>query len=168
MPHQLDTDTHVYFYEHEFYVLSNFSAFRLQWREVDFDTSEHAYQFEKFYVPHPYWALVDIQRAIVQARSAHEARKIAERHARFQRPEWDTQRLAVMRDILRAKIDQHAYVHRKLLETGERVLVQDSWRDAYWGIGDDGTGANMLGKLWMEIRAELCKEGPLDDPVYLV
>lgn len=50
MHHQRDTDTHVSFYEHEFYVLSNFSAFRLRWRGRDFDTSEHAYHWEKFFM----------------------------------------------------------------------------------------------------------------------
>ena len=46
--HKLDTATQVFFYEHDFYVLSNFSAFRLLWRGISFDTSEAAYQWEKF------------------------------------------------------------------------------------------------------------------------
>jgi predicted NAD-dependent protein-ADP-ribosyltransferase YbiA (DUF1768 family) len=60
-----------------------------------------------------------------------------------------------MRTMLTTKAHQHEYVRRKLLETGERLLVEDSWRNAFWGIGEDGAGENMLGKLWMEIRAEL-------------
>jgi hypothetical protein len=31
MNYKLDTDSQVFFYEQEFYVLSNFSAFSLQW-----------------------------------------------------------------------------------------------------------------------------------------
>jgi hypothetical protein len=46
--HKLDAETQVFFYEQEFYVLSNFSAFRLHWRGISFDTSEAAYQWEKF------------------------------------------------------------------------------------------------------------------------
>ena len=60
-----------------------------------------------------------------------------------------------MRQILRAKVAQHEYVKRKLLETGDRILIEDSWRDGWWGIGPGKDGKNMLGKLWMEIRAEL-------------
>ncbi len=60
-----------------------------------------------------------------------------------------------MRDILRAKAEQHEYVRRKLLATGDRELVEDSWRDDFWGWGPDRNGQNMLGKLWMEVRAEL-------------
>ena len=42
MPYEM-----VDFYERNFYVLSNFSSFRLIWRGLDFDTSEHAYQWSK-------------------------------------------------------------------------------------------------------------------------
>jgi hypothetical protein len=61
----------------------------------------------------------------------------------------------VMRDILRAKVAQHEYVRRKLLATGDRELIEDSWRDDFWGWGPNRDGQNMLGKLWMEVRAEL-------------
>ncbi len=62
---------------------------------------------------------------------------------------------AVMKDILRAKVEQHEYVRRKLLETGDRELIEDSWRDDYWGWGPNKDGKNMLGRLWMEIRDEI-------------
>ena len=45
----LDTDTQVFFYEQDFYVLSNFSSFRVKWAGISFDTAEHAYHFEKFF-----------------------------------------------------------------------------------------------------------------------
>jgi predicted NAD-dependent protein-ADP-ribosyltransferase YbiA (DUF1768 family) len=60
-----------------------------------------------------------------------------------------------MSNILRLKLAQHEYVRRKLLATGDRDLIEDSWRDDFWGWGPNRDGQNMLGKLWMEIRAEL-------------
>ena len=60
-----------------------------------------------------------------------------------------------MKSILRAKADQHEYVRRKLLATGDRELIEDSWRDDFWGWGPNRDGKNMLGKLWMEVRDEL-------------
>jgi predicted NAD-dependent protein-ADP-ribosyltransferase YbiA (DUF1768 family) len=39
--------------------------------------------------------------------------------------------------------------------TGDRELIEDSWRDSYWGWGEDHKGRNWLGKLWMEVREEL-------------
>lgn len=47
------------------------------------------------------------------------------------------------------------YVRRKLLATGDRELVEDSWRDDFWGWGPNRDGQNMLGKLWMEVRGEV-------------
>lgn len=147
--HKLDTPSYVFFYEQDFYVLSNFSAFRLLWKGYEFDTSEAAYHWEKFPL-FPY-----VQSAIKSAPSAHEAFKIAEMKKGLRRLDWDLVKVSIMRDILRAKALQHEYVRRKLLATGDRELIEDSWRDDFWGWGPNRDGKNMLGKLWMEIRSEL-------------
>ena len=163
--HGLDTETQVFFYEQDFYVLSNFSAFNVLWAGLRFQTSEHAYHYMKFARP---WADEDrdepvdfngpevlIAQAIFGALSAHEAFKLADQYKAQRRPDWDQIKVSVMRDILRAKAMQHEYVMRKLLATGDRELVENSWRDDYWGWGPNRDGQNMLGKLWMELRAEL-------------
>lgn len=150
--HGLDTPERVCFYEQDFYVLSNFSSFTLYWNAKEnmrFDTSEAAYHWEKF-PDHD-----DIRFEIINAPSAHEAFKIAEQNKIHRRADWDAVKVGIMRDILRAKVAQHEYVRRKLLATGDRELVENSWRDDYWGWGPNRDGRNMLGKLWMEVRAEL-------------
>ncbi len=149
--HRLDTDSQVFFYENDFYVLSNFSAFRLRWDGYTFDTSEAAYHYEKF-PHHP-----KIQFLIFHAPSAHESFKIAEMHKSLRRQDWNDIKVPIMKKILQAKVCQHEYVCRKLLTTGDRELIEDSWRDSFWGIGPNKDGQNMLGKLWMEIREELRK-----------
>lgn len=149
--HKLDTKTQVFFYEQDFYVLSNFSAFRLHWADRDFDTSEAAYQWEKFVGEETR----SIRSAIRRAESAHDAFKIAELNKPSVREDWGQVRVGIMRDILRAKAAQHEYVRRKLLATGHRELIEDSWRDGFWGWGPLRNGQNMLGKLWMEVREEL-------------
>jgi len=146
MNRKLDTDNEVYFYEQEFYVLSNFSAFSLMWRGLRFDTSEAAYHWEKF--PH----LPQLQEEIRLAPSAHDALLIARNRRDEQRADWDDVKIRVMYKILQEKVAQHPYVRRKLLETGTRTLIEDSWRDGFWGWGEKKDGQNMLGKLWMEIR----------------
>ncbi len=161
MPQGLDTDTQVFFYEQEFYPFSNFSAFALFWKGRLFPTSEHTYQWEKFdYVgvgELAGWAPrspLRVKTSIEVSRSAHEAYKIAESHAAVRRTDWNEVRVDIMRSILRAKTHQHEYVARKLEETGDREIIENSWRDAFWGWGPNRDGQNMLGKLWMEIRAE--------------
>ncbi len=153
--HKLDTDTQVFFYEQDFYVLSNFSAFQVAVFGAVFPTSEHAYQWSKFVAG----ADPAVAFRIITAPSAHQAFKLAEKYKDRRRPDWDAVKIGVMRDILRAKVQQHEYVRRKLLDTGDRELIEDSWRDDYWGWGPNRDGQNMLGKLWMEVRDEIRGKG---------
>lgn len=152
--HGLDTPERVCFYEQDFYVLSNFSAFTLLNRTGRrFDTSEAAYHWEKFEKTAKH-----IADAILAAPSAHEAFKIAESNKHLRRSDWDDVKVDIMRDILRAKARQHEYVRHKLLATGDRELVENSWRDGFWGWGPNRDGKNMLGRLWMKVRTELRKQ----------
>lgn len=150
MNHKLDTDTHVFFYEQDFYVLSNFSAFQVQIDGLLFMTSEHAYHYQKFKDVNQH-----VANQILNCSSAHHAFKIAEENKPLRIDGWDEMKASVMKRILFAKVYQHEYVLRKLLATGDRILVEDSWRDDVWGWGPNKDGQNLLGKIWMEIRAEL-------------
>lgn len=149
MKHTLDNDTQVFFYEQDHYYLSNFSAFRLNWSDQWFDTSEHAYQWAKF------GGDQQVQNLILRANSAHEAFKAAERYRDRRRKDWDAVKVDIMRVILCAKVEQHEYVARKLIETGDRILIENSWRDDFWGWGQNRDGKNMLGVLWMQVRAQI-------------
>ncbi len=154
--HKLDTDSTVFFYEQEFYMLSNFSAFRVSMHGINFMTAEHAYHWHKFNTK----GLFLLRRDIVGAPSAHDAFKIARAHASSECANWNETKQNVMKEILHEKAHQHEYVMRKLLETGDRRLIEDSWRDSYWGWGVKQDGMNMLGKLWMEVRDEIAMETP--------
>lgn len=149
--HGLDTPERVCFYEQDFYPLSNFSSFTLNWKGLRFDTSEAAYHWEKF-PAHP-----DIRSRILNAPSAHEAFKLANAFKHARRADWDEVKVDIMREILREKVAQHEYVRRKLIATGDRELVENSWRDDFWGWGPNRDGKNQLGKLWMEIREAIKK-----------
>lgn len=139
----------VFFYEHEFYPFSNFSSFRLNWKGYDWDTSEHVYHSEKF-IDTP-----EVVEKIKSARSAHEAFKIAQEYKYLRRYDWDLVKVGIMRRIITEKARQHPYVMKKLKDSGSRELIEDSWRDDFWGWGPNKDGKNMLGKLWMEVRAEI-------------
>ena len=55
------------------------------------------------------------------------------------------------------KFPHRPALRRKLLATGDRELIENSWRDNFWGWGPNRDGKNQLGKLWMEIRSELAR-----------
>ena len=67
-----------------------------------------------------------------------------------------------MRKALRAKFTQHPTLKTLLLGTGNSELVEASDKDDYWGDPSRSArggqkGQNMLGKLLVELRAELRK-----------
>ncbi len=63
-----------------------------------------------------------------------------------------------MLDVLKAKYDQHAHIRRLVNSTGNMPIVEDtagaSYQDNEWGCGWDGKGKNLLGVLWMQVRAQ--------------
>ncbi len=129
----------------QYWWMSNFSAFRIHWNGVWRFTSEHIYQAAKF-------ESSDVRERIYDTLSPYDAKKLAEDLKSQQKPDWYDIRDSVMEDILRAKAGQHPYVLRKLLATGNRLIIENSPTDNYWGNGPDGTGKNMLGKIWMKVR----------------
>lgn len=111
-------------------------------------TSEHAYHTEKFEDE-------NLKEEIRKTRSAHDALKLSHEHKDKYRKDWDEVKLGIMKEILHAKVEQHPYVKKKLLESGDNELIEDSYRDDFWGWGPNKDGANHLGKLWMEVREEV-------------
>lgn len=152
--HKLDTEKQVFFYEQDFYVLSNFSSFEVVWSGFTFKTSEHLYHWLRFTLSDKPGAQF-VAGKVKNAKSAHDAFKLAQEQKSLQADNWNEVKVHFMREILRQKAAQHEYVARKLLATGDRELVEDSWRDDFWGWGPNRDGQNALGKVWMDIRAEL-------------
>lgn len=70
------------------------------------------------------------------------------------RDDWDDIRIEVMRELLIHKFAQEPFMS-KLIETGNAYLEEtNTWGDKFWGVCDN-KGENNLGKLLMEIRADL-------------
>lgn len=139
----------VLFYPKEFNVFDNFTAYQVEYDGYLWPTSEHAFQAAGFK-----GVAEDVVEQIKDATSAHDAQKIMQANISRQDPDWKSKQREVMKSILRCKIDQHPYVLRKLLQSGDREIIEDSWRDDTWGWGKNKDGENRLGKLWMELRTE--------------
>ena len=136
------------FYTPEFYVFNNFSAHAIEFRGKLYPTCEHAYQAAKCTDP-------EGQEAIRNARSPLEAKRLAnETYKAARDPDWGDKKVAVVDEILRAKLAQHPEAQEALRASGDEEIVEDSPTDHFWGAGADGSGQNILGKLWMKIRDE--------------
>jgi ribA/ribD-fused uncharacterized protein len=68
------------------------------------------------------------------------------------RENWDTIRNFVMIEGVVAKFTQNPRLMKELLATKGKTLREASPRDSYWGIGKDGKGKNMLGKILVCLR----------------
>ena len=138
------------FYPREFYVLDNFSSFKLMYHGYLYSTAEEAYQASKFEESAP-----EIAEKIRNSLSAHEAQKIAYENKELQRKDWDAIKEKVMEEIIREKVRQHPYVRKKLIQTKNYKLVEDSPKDDYWGCGYNRNGQNRLGALWQKVRKDV-------------
>jgi len=134
--------------EDEFGCFSNFSNHPLLIEGQIWKTSEHYYQSQKFDDK-------DLKLAILNTATPKEAARLGRSHKDKLKSNWENQRYEVMKEIIREKVKQHEDIKEKLLSTGESKIIEVNNRESYWGIGADGNGLNMLGKIFMEIRQEL-------------
>ncbi len=137
------------FIEEPFYYLSPFSAHRIElWGET-FATAEHAYQASRV-IQGPE------HEAIKAAPSPLDAWREGQKYKNdpvYLVPNFD--KAAVMEEIFRAKLAQHPDIADVLRLSGDRGLLKVWDNDYYWGTGKDGSGQNIMGKIWMKLRDEL-------------
>ena len=73
------------------------------------------------------------------------------------RADWDAVKISFMRDIVFAKFMQNAELAEKLFSTGNAEIIEGNyWHDTFWGVDEEtGCGENNLGKILMQVRADL-------------
>lgn len=124
---------------------SNFFICAFTYNGVMFPTSEHAFQ----------WAKCKNEAdkvKVLQAITPGDAKKIGKQVELVD--DWDTKRLTVMLEVIRAKFKNPLLADR-LIKTGDKELVEhNTWNDYYWGVCN-GEGENWLGKILMKVREEL-------------
>ena len=136
------------FYPREFYPLDNFSSFKVKVNGYLYSSLEEAFQSMLFLPDYK-----EISEQIKNSYSAHEAQKIM--HENINKVKYSNkEKLVLMEKLLRLKIEQNPYVLKKLLETKNYTIMEDSPKDNYWGCGINREGENNLGKLWMKLREE--------------
>ena len=72
----------------------------------------------------------------------------------------------IMRSVVKLKFDQHPEIKRKLINSGEHIIIEDvtdrpGARHMFWGMkkeNDQWVGENMMGRILMELRETYLKE----------
>jgi len=135
----------------EYNFLSNFYLNEILYEGIIYPCAETAFQAakcadkkdkQKFYLLQP-------------AEAKKEGKKIN------LRPDWETVKVDIMREIIRIKFSNNADLRTKLLKIGDAELIEgNNWHDNFWGDCScehckNITGENMLGNLLMEYRASI-------------
>lgn len=130
--------------------LSPFSAHQIEiWGEL-FPTVEHAYQAHRFKDSPEREAIKNAKSPSQAWMLAQEAKKNSEIYIDYSREEL----AKVVEELFRAKCEQHQEIRQILEMTKGRGILKVFGKDSYWGTGEDGSGQNMMGKIWMKIRDE--------------
>lgn len=128
-------------------------------------TSEALYQACRF--PH----LPEVQKLIIGQASPMTAKMKSKPYRKESRPDWDDIRVHIMWWTLRVKLVQHwDKFGELLLSTGDRLIVEESYRDQFWGAkpvdSDTLVGVNMLGRLLTKLREQL--QGPTSNKLKVI
>lgn len=157
------TDTHVYFVGG---YLSNWYKCEIEFslapisEPFRFNCSEQIYMAYKALMFNDFHSL----EAILQAGGPDEQKRLGRNIRNFDQDKWSAVAYRVMQDACLAKFSQHEKLRIKLMETGNRTIVEAAWYDNIWGVGlreDDPlildeanwAGTNWLGKVHMDVRA---------------
>ncbi len=134
--------------------LSNMaSGFPLVINNIFIFSSEALYQCCRF--PH----LVDVQHQILNQVSPMSSKMVSKPYRNNSRLDWEQYKIRIMKWCLKVKLCQNWDSFSKiLLSTGDLPIVEDSYKDTFWGAifnGKEYEGINALGRLLMELREEI-------------
>ena len=146
----MSNDKQILFYRvnGEYVFLSNLYKCEIEFEDKIFSSSEAAYQYGKAKNP-------EVGNWIISAPKQHLIAAAGHGLFAFDIVEnWNHIKVSRMYQVLKAKFTQHSDLKAKLLETENKMLLENSKTDAFWGIGKRQNGKNMLGRLLMELRTE--------------
>ena len=142
----------------EFGCFSNFAPYPVRMDGKVWPTSEHYFQAQKFKDAKHRESIRQTKSPMIAARMGRDRKKPLRR-------DWESVKVGIMRDVVRAKFSQHDDIRQVLLSTGNAKIVEHTENDSYWGDGGDGSGKNVLGRILMEVREEL-QRGSTDEPAH--
>ena len=172
-----DTDDIGFFYEGKYKELSNYyctkSSCLFKIGDLEFKSSEHAYQYYKFNYDGADKDTLEYAELIINSQTPNDSKLLGHQTERsgfqsrmneniklykdkaIRRTGFDDIKIDIMRYVIYHKFDQDQKCRNVLLSTDNKHLFEDSKYDSFWGIGPDKNGSNHLGKLLMELRTQL-------------
>ena len=114
------------------------------WQGLQYGNAEAAYQASK--------CEDESERKVYAGCSSDKAALKGKEQVPF--PGWEEARLDIMESILRAKFKQNSVLMKKLIDTGNCILINgNNKKEIYWGVDlYSWQGENHLGEILMNIR----------------
>jgi ribA/ribD-fused uncharacterized protein len=127
---------------------SNFAPYGIAVDDDWWRTVEHYFQAQKFHTE-------DYRERIRKSHKPKDAKALGMTRKIPLRDDWETVKDQIMLDAVRIKFRTHETPRALLLSTGHADIIENAPMDAYWGCGPDGAGLNKLGRILMQVRAEI-------------
>lgn len=148
------------------------SGFLSQWHRCVFEIDGVTYNCAEQFMMHSKALLfgdTEMAERILKADTPRAQKMMGQRVRGFDTAVWEREREGIVFRGNYAKFSQSAGLRKKLLRTGDKILVEASPQDIIWGIGlaaDDPDaldpakwrGQNLLGKALMAVRDRLNAE----------
>lgn len=124
------------------YFLSNYYHCKIIYNNIEYKNTEAAFHAQK-----------DLSQSYKFKNLNPAEAKSLGRRVKL-RSDWEDVKDNIMYEINKAKFIQNPDLKRKLLDTGDQILIEgNTWKDTYWGVYNSN-GLNKLGKILMRIRKE--------------
>jgi ribA/ribD-fused uncharacterized protein len=131
----------------EYRFLSNFYEVPVTYGGLTYQNNEAAFQAQKCQTEEEKRGFT----ALTPSKAKYWGRRVD------LRPDWEEVKVGIMEEIVRAKFTQNETLAVRLINTGDRELIEgNTWRDTFWGVSmKTRKGQNHLGRILMKVRAEL-------------
>ena len=126
-------------------MFSKFSDHGITVNSIFYPTVEHYYQASKF-------KNVNYKEKIRTSVSPKRASEFGKSKDYGFKTNWNDIKLDIMTQALLCKFEQHKDIRITLLNTKDKLLIEHSPYDNFWGIGRTDIGLNYLGTLLMRTR----------------
>lgn len=159
------TDTHIYFWGS---FLSNWipNDLEIEYMGKKFNSSEQLFMYMKAK------AFNDHEKAheiLTKGQNPRDAKNMGREVINYDEKIWSKYREEAMYKAIYLKFSQYPELKKKLLDTGNKILVEGTPFDPIWGVmikwDDDRIldeknwkGQNLLGKVLMRVRDDLREE----------
>lgn len=137
-------------------LLGTYSAHQILLDDDAWPTAEHYFQAMRFNDP-------KMRHRVRDAATPAEAHRLGEpgwfaSFFRRQRADWEKMRRVYMTRAVYTKCKAWDEVAERLLDTGNKRLIENDQYDYLWGCGRDLRGENLYGQVLMDVRARLREE----------